>query len=82
MSSRSEKIFIPSVIGGLLFLILDSPTVYTLTNYAFEPIGIPTLDADMHPTIVGRYIHAIVFTLIAIGLTYFSIKYSRKSRSA
>ena len=77
MSSRREKIVIPSVIGGLLFLILDSPTVYSLTNYVFKPIGIPTLDNDMHPTIAGRYIHAIVFTLFAIFLTFFSLKYAR-----
>jgi hypothetical protein len=51
-------------ISGLLFLLVASPYLYTLTNTATSTIGLVIADADGCPNLAGIIVHGIVFTIL------------------
>ena len=60
---QAQKWFLAAV-GAALFLILNSPQLYRLTNELLSPFNIQTVTDDGAPTALGLVLHAIVFLLI------------------
>jgi hypothetical protein len=67
------------MVAGLLFLVFASPSVYTVSNLALKPAGVIVVDEKEQPTLIGRFIHATLFSLTGFVFMYFSIKYARIS---
>ena len=56
--------WIVSIILGMLFLILSSPFMYTITNGLLSTLGINSANPNGRPNIIGLIVHGIIFTLI------------------
>jgi len=53
-----------SVLSGLIFLLISSPVLYSLTNSLFQVFGITLANENGCPTIAGLVIHTFVFVLV------------------
>jgi hypothetical protein len=60
----SKDKWIISIIGGLLFILLSSPFLYTAVNSVLHPLGLKTADGAGCPNIAGLLVHTAVFTLL------------------
>jgi len=56
--------WIVSIISGILFLIIASPYMYTLTDALFSTFGINTIKSSGAPNLTGLLIHTVAFVLI------------------
>jgi hypothetical protein len=55
-----------ALFAGILFAIISSPFVYSLTNQIFTAISpnLNTIELGGKPTLFGLILHAVVFALI------------------
>ena len=60
----SKDKWIISIISGLLFLLIASPYLYSLTNVITTSIGMITAAPGGCPNIAGLIVHAIMFMFI------------------
>lgn len=53
-----------SIVAGLLFVIVGSPSLYKLVDRLLAPLGLDVADASGRPTRLGLAAHAAVFGLL------------------
>lgn len=58
-----DKILV-TVIIGIVFFILALPFVFKLSNYGTSIVGVKTVNSHGTPTLLGVFIHAIIFIII------------------
>jgi hypothetical protein len=63
----SKDKWVVAVLGGLLFMLLSSPFLYSVFGNLFNNFGIKTA-VGACPTMLGLLLHTIVFVLIVRAL--------------
>jgi hypothetical protein len=73
----TSKELLYSLIGALLFLVLSLPILYSLTNYLFSNLALPTVDKNMKPTYFGLLLHFIVYFLVIFGIMKLLVHFNK-----
>lgn len=62
-TSNLDK-WIIAVLIGIIFAIIASPFLFRLTNWFFNKLGFPTVDANGVPNLFGIVLHAVIFIIV------------------
>ncbi len=54
-----------TMISMLVFLLIAAPFTYKLTDGIFRPLGLKLAESNGCPTLVGLFVHALVFALLS-----------------
>jgi hypothetical protein len=61
--SNVDKWIIAAIIA-VIFIVLACPLAFRLTNALFSPLGFPTSSKKGRPTLLGLFVHAVIFFVV------------------